>query len=88
MVKVFVGERRTLRFTVENIEGKDFSISNAQYTVKLDDAIESSGMMVINDHEMSFLFAPKSAGVHTIILQYTVGVDVLKGKFIVDVVDE
>lgn len=88
MVKVFVGERRTLRFTIENVEGKDFSITNAQYTVKRDDVVESSGMMVINDHEMSFLFTPKNTGVHTIILQYTIGVDVLKGKFIVDVVDE
>lgn len=89
MAKIYVGERRTLRFTVENIEGKDFTISNAQYLVKMDDAVETSGTMVIDNDikEISFLFAPTKAGIHSIEIKYDVGQDRMMSRFIVEVVE-
>lgn len=86
-LRVLIGERVTLRFQVDNIEGKDFTISNAQYTVKIGDVIENSGTMTIDGHELSFLFNPTKAGYYSIEIMYDIGTDRRRSRFPIEVVE-
>lgn len=86
-MRVLIGERVTLRFQVDNIEGKDFTISNAQYTVKIGDVIQNSGTMVVDGHELSFLFDPRTAGYYSIEVMYDIGTDRRKSRFPIEVVE-
>lgn len=86
-MKVIVGERVTLRFEVSNVEGKDFTINNAQYTTEISGAVESSGAMTIDGSELSFLFNPLKAGIYMISVMYDIGTDRRIGRFQVEVVE-
>lgn len=86
-MRVILGERVTLRFRVDNIEGKDFTISNAQYTVEVDGAVESSGAMTVDGHELSFLFNPLKVGYYRVTVMYDIGTDRRKAPFPVEVVE-
>lgn len=86
-MKVYVGERRMLRFIVEDVEGKDFDISNGQYTVECDGVVETSGTMSVDSHEISFLFTPTKAGMHKVIIFYDIGVEHIKAAFPIEVVE-
>lgn len=86
-MKVIVGERVTLRFEVNNVEGKDFTINNAQYTTEISGAVESSGAMTIDGSELSFLFNPLKAGIYMISVMYDIGTDRRIGRFQVEVVE-
>ena len=86
-MRIIYGERVTLRFRVDNIEGEDFAISNAQYIVEIDEAVESSGTMTVDGHELSFLFNPLKAGIYRITVMYELGPDRRKAPFPVEVVE-
>lgn len=86
-MRVILGERVTLRFRVDNIEGGDFVISNAQYTVEVDGAVESSGAMSVDGHELSFLFNPLKAEYYRVTVMYDIGTDRRKAPFPVEVVE-
>lgn len=86
-MRVILGERVTLRFRVDNIEGVDFEISNAQYIVEVDGAVESSGTMTVDGHELSFLFNPLKSGIYRITVMYDIGTDRRKAPFPVEVVE-
>lgn len=86
-MKVIVGERVTLRFEVSNVEGKDFTINNAQYTTEISGAVESSGAMTIDGSELSFLFNPLKAGIYMISIMYDIGTDRRIGRFQIEVVE-
>lgn len=85
--RYYVGEKVTLRFSVENLEGRDFEIRNAEYMVKIGDVIQSSGAMMIEEHEISFIFQPTAPGNYTIIIWYEINNDRRRGSFIVEVVE-
>ena len=86
-MRVILGERVTLRFRVDNIEGQDFTISNAQYTVEVGGAVESSGAMTVDGHELSFLFNPTKVGYYRVTVMYDIGTDRRKAPFPVEVVE-
>lgn len=86
-MRILLGERVTLRFRIDNIEGKEFTISNAQYTVEIDGAVESSGAMTVDGHELSFLFNPVKAGIYRVTIMYDIGTDRRKAPFPVEVVE-
>lgn len=86
-MRVILGERVTLRFRVDNVEGEDFTISNAQYITRVEDVVESSGVMTVDGHELSFLFNPLKIGYYSVEIMYDIGTDRRKSRFPVEVVD-
>jgi hypothetical protein len=87
MARMYVGERRTLRFRVDNIEGEEFVIKKAHYLTSLDGGVVSSGTMEIVGNELSFLFSPNLPGIYTIEIHYQIGFDEIIGRFVIEVAE-
>lgn len=88
MMKLYVGERRTLEFVVSDSRHEEFSISQANYKITLGDDLVDSGVMVIRDKTLSCVFAPTRKGSHRITVQYTIGLDTMIDMYYVEVSDD
>ena len=83
-----MGEARTLEFVISDSRHEEFQISQAFYRVSLDSDLTDSGLMNVDGDTISFRFVPSKPGLYTIMIQYTIGVDIMKDKYNVEVVDD
>lgn len=87
-MRLYVGEQRTLQFAISDSRHEDFMISQAHFKVTLGDDVIDSGLMDIEGEILSFTFAPKRKGVYRIVIQYTIGLDVMKDRYDIEVFDD
>ena len=87
-MRLIVGEARTLEFIISDTRHEEFQISQAFFRVSKGSALIDSGLMNIEDKTISFRFTPKTPGLYRLMIQYTIGVDIMKDKYDVEVVDD
>lgn len=85
--RLYTGESRTIEFSVTDTKGEEFTIGEAYYTVTVGSEQVDAGLMEVDGHTMSFRLAPTKAGLHTVSLRYVIGADVMKDKYLVEVVE-
>jgi len=87
-MKIYTDERVTLKFRVDNLNGDDFTVSDGDYSVYLDDAVVSAGKLNVADGcELSFVFSVDTAGIYKIAIWYDVDTDRRKAEFPIEVVE-
>ena len=87
-MRLIVGEARTLEFVISDSRHEEFQISQAYFRVSLDSDLTDSGLMNIDGNTISFRFAPSKPGLYKVMIQYTIGVDIMKDKYDIEVVDD
>lgn len=85
--RMYTGESRMIEFTVTDTRGEDFTIGEAYYTVTAGAEMVDSGLMEVDGHQLSFRLAPTKVGIHTITLKYVIGSDIMKDKYLIEVVE-
>lgn len=85
--KMYTGESRMIEFTISDTKGEDFTIGEAYYVVTQGSEVTDSGLMEIDGHTLSLRMAPTKVGVHVISLKYVIGSDVMKDKYLIEVVE-
>lgn len=83
-VQMELGEVRHVRIQVRNLNGKEFTISNAKYELQgqFEAGMESSGECMIQEHVIDAYISPKQKGDYYLTYTYNIGdetlVDVIK----------
>ena len=85
--RLYTGESRTIEFSVTDSKDEEFTIGEAYYTVMLGSEVVDSGLMDVEGHTMTMRLSPTRAGLHTIQLKYVVGSDIMKDRYLVEVVE-
>ena len=87
-MRLIVGEARTLEFNISDSRHEEFEISQAFFRVSLDSDLIDSGLMNVDGKTISFRFAPSKAGIYKIMIQYTIGVDIMKDRYDIEVIED
>ncbi len=85
--RLYTGESRTMEFTVSDSKNEEFTIGEAYYTIMLGSEVIDSGLMEVEGHTMTLRMSPTKVGLHTIQLKYIIGSDIMKDRFLVEVVE-
>ncbi len=85
--RLYTGESRTIEFSVTDSKDEEFTIGEAYYTVMLGSEVVDSGLMDVEGHTMTMRLSPTRAGLHTIQLKYVIGSDIMKDRYLVEVVE-
>lgn len=87
--RLFTGESRLIEFSISDTRHESITISSAYYRVLQGDTLVDSGIMDVDSdtNVISFRFNPDTAGVYRVVIQYTIGLDTMKDKYDIEVVD-
>lgn len=85
--KLYTGEVRMVRFEITDTKDEPFTIGEAYYKVMLGSELVDSGLMDVEDNQLSFMFSPTKAGLHIIMIKYVIGNEVMKDRYPVEVVE-
>ena len=87
-MRLVVGEARTLEFVISDSRHEEFQISQAYFRITKGSDIIDSGLMNIEENVISFRFAPQTPGIYRLLVQYTIGTDIMKDKYDIEVVND
>lgn len=85
--RMYVGESRTIEFTVSDTRGEAFSIGESRYKISKDGEVYTAGLLDIDESTLSMRFQPTEAGLYTLMLEYVIGSDIMRDKYLVEVVE-
>ena len=85
--RLYTGEVRMIKFQITDSRSEPFTIGEAYYKVMLGSELIDSGLMDVDGDELSFMFSPTKAGPHTIMIKYVIGNEIMKDRYILEVVE-
>ena len=85
---IYKGETRNLGISISNITNNVFIIDSAEYAISnSENIVIDSGTATINGHNIYALIKGDTVGQFTMVFIYKIGVEIMKAKFNVEVVE-
>jgi len=82
-----LGENKYITSTVSSEFGTDFTIDSASYVVydQADASVVASGVALIDEHNLYFIWQPSAAGIYVADINYIIGTEEFSSRQVVEV---
>lgn len=76
-VEMFLGERRVVVVEVSSCDSEPFTIREPTYKFKRGDVVESEGVPIVQDHELTMTLEPKNSGRYEVECRMSIGNEII-----------
>lgn len=77
-IEIFLGERRVVTVEISSCDSEPFTIRDPTYKFKLGDFVESEGVPIVQDHELTFILEPQRSGRYEVECRMEIGNEIIK----------